>query len=149
MELLLSLRNKFSKLLNLTHKDKIKIVLYSLFFNMFLIFFKIFGYKNTRYLTDKIINTEDNKNNINKNFINCESTILAYASSNSLINSTCLEKSIFIYLILGMHGIKTELKFGVNNSYKDFKAHAWVEYHGMKINDPPETVKNIFPFKTL
>ena len=149
MEYSNTVRNKFTKFLGLTFKDKLKTVVYSFAFHLFILLFMIFGYKKTRGITDKIIGTENSSSNFNKEYIERESTIIGYAAGNSLFNSSCLEKSLFTYLIFGIHGLKTELKFGVNNTTGDFSAHAWVEYRGTIVNDYPEVIGNISPFKKI
>ena len=149
MEYSNTVKNKFSKFLSLTFKDKIKTLVYSITFHLFILTFRIFGYKKTRKIIDKIISSINNNKNINKKFIENESKIIGHAVGNSLFNSACLEKSLFTYLILGIYGIKTELKFGVNNSTDDFSAHAWVEYNGMIVNDLPEVIGRISPFKNI
>lgn len=146
MEYSNTVKNKFSKFLNLTFKDKAKTVIYVLTFHLFIIGFRIFGYKKTRYIVDKIISPINCNVSNSKKFLGNESKIIGYSVGNSLFKSTCLEKSLFTYLIVGMYGIKTELKFGVNNSTEDFSSHAWVEYQGIILNDTPETLDNISPF---
>ena len=139
-----TVRNKAGKFLHLSFKDKIKTVFYSLSFHIFVLFFKLLGYKKTKNLIEKSISTRYNY--INNEFIVNESKIIGHAFSNSLINSKCLEQSLFTYLILGIYGVKTELKIGVNNLTKDFSAHAWVEHNGIILTDTPETLENISPF---
>jgi len=144
MEYSNTVKNKLSKFLNLTFKDKIKTVIYSLIFHIFILTFRIFGYKKIKNLIDKAISTQNNSKN--NNFIVNESKNIGHSVGNSLFKSTCLEKSLFTYLILGMYGIKTDLKIGVSNFTEEFSAHAWVEYQGMIVNDLPETIENISPF---
>ena len=139
-----TIRNTAGKFLHLSLKDKIKTVFYIISFHFFILLFKLLGYKKTKNLIDKVISTRNNSKN--NNFILNESQIIGHAFSNSLFKSTCLERSLFTYLILGTYGIKTELKIGVNNAVDEFSAHAWVEHDGIILNDTPETLKNISPF---
>ena len=48
----------------------------------------------------------------------------------------CLEQSLVLYWLLRGRGVAVRYSQGVIPS--PFQAHAWIEYHGVVINDVPE-----------
>ena len=66
-------------------------------------------------------------------------------STGMRLTSPCLCKSVLCYKRLIKKHYDVELKIGAK-SYP-FEAHAWVEYHGMVINDSEEYVKNFIVFE--
>lgn len=129
MELLVSIKNKIGKFTDLSGKEKSGFVTYSVFFSFFLLFYRLAGYKKTKSFVDyHIKKLSFNKKTFKKppHFTNL-SRIIKYSITNNILKSTCLEQSIFTYYILGINGIKSKIKFGVNNNINNFMAHAWVE----------------------
>jgi hypothetical protein len=49
---------------------------------------------------------------------------------------TCLEESLALWWLLGRQGIASELRIGVRKESEKFEAHAWVERHGVALNEP-------------
>ena len=137
---------KLLKFRGLTLKDKLSFLSFSVYFVIFLFCFKILGYKKTRVIIDKISCKKSRSNSFNQGFIESKSKIIGHVTANSPFNSTCLERSLFTYLIFRINGLETELKFGVNNLTEEFSAHSWVEYKGIILNDNPELIENISPF---
>src|SRR5258708_23764280 len=58
------------------------------------------------------------------------SRIVLAAARNSLVPSTCLERSIAIWWLLARQGIATELRIGVGKDQRKLAAQAWCEDHG-------------------
>ena len=137
---------KFLKFRGLSLKDKLLFLSYSVYYVIFLFWFRILGYKKTRIIIDKISCKEGRNNSFKKGFIESRSKIIGNVTVNSPFNSTCLERSLFTYLIFRIYRIETEIKFGVNNLTEEFSAHSWVEYKGLILNDNPELIENISPF---
>lgn len=50
---------------------------------------------------------------------------------------TCLPQSIVLQQILRREGVETDLRIGVRKSGGALDGHAWVEYQGRPVNDPP------------
>ena len=55
------------------------------------------------------------------------------AARYSPIRSTCLERSLALWWLLGRQGISTQLRIGVRKDGAKFGAHAWVERDGVAI----------------
>ena len=51
------------------------------------------------------------------------------------IFSTCLHRSLVLWLLLGREGIAGDLRLGAQKTDGQFDAHAWVEYQGIVLND--------------
>jgi len=64
------------------------------------------------------------------------SRMVLAAARNSLVPSTCLERSIALWWLLARQGIATQLRIGVRKDDEKFAAHAWVERDGVAIGEP-------------
>ena len=53
----------------------------------------------------------------------------------SPIHSTCLERSLALWWLLGRQGIASQLRIGVRKDGQKFAAHAWVEREGIAIGE--------------
>jgi hypothetical protein len=49
--------------------------------------------------------------------------------------STCLERSLVLWQLLGRSGIVSAVRIGARKVDGDFEAHAWVERNGEPLND--------------
>lgn len=49
--------------------------------------------------------------------------------------TNCLKKSLVLWQLLRWQGIESELRIGVRRDRGHFEAHAWVEYHGIALNE--------------
>ncbi len=63
--------------------------------------------------------------------------IVEMAARYSLLWSNCLKKSLVLWFLLRRQGILSQLRIGVQRDNGEFKAHAWIEYSGMVLNDSP------------
>jgi len=50
--------------------------------------------------------------------------------------TTCLQESLALWCILGRQGVPCDLRVGVRKEAEKFEAHAWVERHGIPLNEP-------------
>lgn len=57
------------------------------------------------------------------------------AANNGPGTSTCLSRSLLLCWLLRRRGVDTDLRIGVRIEGDQLKAHAWVEYQGVPIND--------------
>ena len=142
-----SFKTKIHKFLGLSNTEKLIFVIYSLLYPVYLILFRSIGYKNikssidyfirpkTGSFTDKPLSAADKI-----------SDMVNLAAANCLFSSTCLEKSLFTYFILGLNGIKSDLKIGVDNEDSAFKAHAWVEKEGTVLKGSENPVNKYSAF---
>src|SRR5262249_47280154 len=60
--------------------------------------------------------------------------------------ASCLQRSLVLCWLLRRQGVLSDLRIGVRRSEGRFEAHAWVEYRGTVLNDPPHVVENYTPF---
>jgi len=51
------------------------------------------------------------------------------------IHSSCLERSMALWWLLGRQGIASQLRIGVRKDGEKFAAHAWVEREGIAIGE--------------
>jgi hypothetical protein len=61
-------------------------------------------------------------------------------------SSTCLEKSLALWWLLGRQGITCELRIGPRKVDGKFEAHAWVERQGVAVNEPEQLHRHYAPF---
>jgi hypothetical protein len=55
------------------------------------------------------------------------------ASRYQILGTTCLERSLVLYRLLGLYGVQADLCIGVQKI--PFASHAWVEHNGSVLND--------------
>ncbi len=58
------------------------------------------------------------------------------AARNSLLSSTCLERSLCLWWLLARQNIATQFRIGVKKDGEKFAAHAWVERDGVATGEP-------------
>ena len=61
------------------------------------------------------------------------------AGRHSLLQSTCLERSLALWWLLARRAIASQLRIGARKSEGKFEAHAWVEWNGEAIAEPEGT----------
>ena len=54
-------------------------------------------------------------------------------------SSTCLSRSIVLYVMLRQHGYEPRLVVGIQGGEQAFAAHAWVTMGGIPVADTPES----------
>ena len=141
-----SLNNKFSKFSRLTLSEKCAFITYLIIFPLFLLVYRTIGYNKARKFTDYLVKpTKDSLKITGKELLN-HSKIINTSLGNCIIKSTCLEKSLFTYLVLGLKGFNSDLKIGINNDENKFQAHAWVEKEQIVLNDQQDSVENFSAF---
>ena len=60
--------------------------------------------------------------------------------------STCLEKSLALWWLLGRQGIACEVRIGARKQGGKFEAHAWLERDGVAINEPQQEHRHYAAF---
>src|SRR5882672_7446690 len=60
--------------------------------------------------------------------------------------STCLEKSLVLWWLLGRQGIASELRIGARQLEGKFEAHAWVERDGLALNEAQQEHRHYAAF---
>ena len=61
--------------------------------------------------------------------------VVAIASRHSLYPGNCLSRSLTLWWLLLVQGIRSDLRIGVTRQPGQFAAHAWIEYQGTVLND--------------
>jgi hypothetical protein len=56
------------------------------------------------------------------------------------MRATCLPRSVALWSLLRRRGVDTEVVIGVRPGGEPLDAHAWVERHGVPLNESPEIV---------
>jgi len=135
MESLHSFRIKIEKFFGLSIHEKWGFIKYSFSYSFYLLLYRTIGYKKIRNSVEYLIRPHL-ESKVDKSISSADnlSKTVNLALENIFFNTTCLEKSLFTYFILGLNGIKSELKIGVDNGENNFKAHAWVEKEGIVLN---------------
>lgn len=57
------------------------------------------------------------------------------AANHSLLEITCLPRSLVLWAMMRRAGLAADLRIGVQKKADVFAAHAWVEYAGVPVND--------------
>jgi hypothetical protein len=56
--------------------------------------------------------------------------------------STCLTRSLLLYVMLRQHGYQPRFVVGVSGVEQQFGAHAWVTLAGMPVTDAPDVIRD-------
>lgn len=59
---------------------------------------------------------------------------------------TCLEESLALWWLLERQGIASSVRIGTRKAAGQFEAHAWVEYHGIALNEDAVTHQHYAAF---
>ena len=60
--------------------------------------------------------------------------------------STCLEKSLVLWWLLGRQGIASQLRIGARKFEGKFEAHAWLERDGAALTEPQQEHRHYAAF---
>ena len=72
--------------------------------------------------------------------------MVSIAANHALFNTSCLDRSIVLCILLGRMGIDGDLHLGVKKDGGVFAAHAWVELNGKVVNDTADVRDRFAPF---
>ena len=73
--------------------------------------------------------------------------IVAIAAEHGVYKATCLRRSLLLWWFLRKAGIPSKIRFGVRKWDGTLEAHAWVECHGVVVNDSPAVQDNYEPLE--
>jgi hypothetical protein len=59
---------------------------------------------------------------------------------------SCLDRSVFLWFVLRIHGIDGDLRIGIAPSGNTIDGHAWVELDGDVVNDAQEIAQHFAVF---
>jgi hypothetical protein len=68
--------------------------------------------------------------------------IVSIAAQHGPYKATCLRRSLLLWWFLRREGIPGEVRFGVRKCDGRLEAHAWVECHGVVVNDSAAVQEN-------
>jgi hypothetical protein len=68
--------------------------------------------------------------------------IVSIAAEHGMYKATCLRRSLLVWWFLRREGIPSRICFGVRTVHGKLEAHAWVEYHGIVVNDSGSVHEN-------
>jgi Transglutaminase-like superfamily len=73
---------------------------------------------------------------------------LTHATARSLpFASNCLDRSLALCWLLRRRGIAAHLRIGARKDGEQLKAHAWVESHGVPLDDAEAQHRHFIPFE--
>jgi hypothetical protein len=72
---------------------------------------------------------------------------LDLAARRLFFRTNCLERSLTLHWLLRCRGIAADLRIGARKESEHFEAHAWIELHGVVLNDPDEAHHHFAPFQ--
>jgi hypothetical protein len=96
------------------------------------------GFDSTQRLLQKFASATQTKfpeETLNERIAITSRMVLA-AAQHSPIPSTCLERSLGLWLLLARQNIATQFRIGVKKDGEKFAAHAWVEHDGVALGEP-------------
>jgi hypothetical protein len=73
-------------------------------------------------------------------------TLVNSASHHALGPANCLTRSLYLWWLLRLRGVDSQLRIGVRLTKGALDAHAWVEYGGVPVNDRPDVSADFAPF---
>ncbi len=73
--------------------------------------------------------------------------MVSAAQRNGLGRPNCLQLSLVLWWLLRRQGIPSELRIGARKQANRFEAHAWVEHHGVILNDGEDLHRHFTPLK--
>jgi Transglutaminase-like superfamily len=73
--------------------------------------------------------------------------LVAVAAKYGPYRTNCLKKALVAQWFLQRQGICVDLKIGVNKTPDMFNAHAWLEYQGHVLGEPPDNKSQFSPFE--
>jgi hypothetical protein len=69
------------------------------------------------------------------------------AANHSPVPSTCLSRSLVIWMLLRRRGIDSEIRLGVRKDGGVVAGHAWVEHQGVPLNDTDNVAERYTVFR--
>jgi hypothetical protein len=59
---------------------------------------------------------------------------------------SCLDRSVFLWFVLRLHGIESDLRIGITPNADTIDGHAWVELDGAVLNDAEDIADHFAVF---
>lgn len=74
------------------------------------------------------------------------SHLVDLAARHGVYPANCLQRSLTLWWMLRMRGIRSDLRFGTRKADGRFEAHAWIEVAGVVLNDGDDVRLRYAPF---
>lgn len=128
-----------------------RILLFSIFLlPLIALSLEIYSFKQTKKKMSQFIPSGIDENTPNEqDLVNVKSIsrAVAIAGNHGIYRTNCLKQSLLLWWFLARRGVSTEIKYGIEDEpVETFSAHAWVEYDGVNISNPEETVQRFSGF---
>lgn len=75
--------------------------------------------------------------------------LVGIAARHGLVRATCLSRALTLWWLLRRQGIASDLRIGVRKKEGRLEAHAWLEHHGVVLNDSPEVHEEYAAFERV
>jgi hypothetical protein len=75
--------------------------------------------------------------------------LVRIAGERSLFRARCLERSLVLRWILCREGIDAIIIFGARKQNNEMQAHAWVEVHGVSLDEENDMNQQFSPFEGI
>jgi hypothetical protein len=75
--------------------------------------------------------------------------LVGIAARRTPLPATCLTRSLLLDWLLHRRGVPSRLRIGVRFTRGLLKAHAWVEFQGIPVNDKLDVASRFTPFDDL
>ena len=75
--------------------------------------------------------------------------LVRIAAERSLYRAKCLERSLVLRWILCREGIDARIVFGARKQNNEMQAHAWVEVHGVSLDEENDMSQPFTPFEEI
>jgi hypothetical protein len=108
---------------------------------------KLMGLRRTRYILSRlsrsrgVYSTESGSQVASK-----VASLVDLACRHHRLGSNCLRRSLVLWYLLKLRGIKSDMRFGTRHENGRFFAHAWVELDEHVLNDAQDISDQFIPF---
>jgi Transglutaminase-like superfamily len=68
------------------------------------------------------------------------------AANYGVYPANCLEQSLVLWYLLKRAGVSSEIRYGARKEQEQLHAHAWVECHGLTLNEDRGVEQRFAPF---
>jgi hypothetical protein len=75
--------------------------------------------------------------------------LVKVASWNGPYRPNCLQRSLTLWWLLRRKGMESDLRIGVQKENGEVRGHAWIEYHGIVLNDSEDVPNHYHSFNDL
>ncbi|MBA2506065.1 MAG: lasso peptide biosynthesis B2 protein [Thermoleophilaceae bacterium] len=99
---------------------------------------RLVGYRRLERMLARVVPLREGHPDGDRARASATSRMVAIGASRSPFPSTCLSRSLTLWLLLRAQRIESEVCLGVRRKGSALDAHAWVSHLGMPLNDGPD-----------